>query len=52
MKKSAIVTGGAAGIGRAIASQLARECWNVAVMDITEPKDALDNGVLFLHADV
>jgi len=41
--KSALVTGGARGIGNAISVKLAEEGYAVAVMDVIEEKDVLDN---------
>ena len=49
--KLALVTGGAKGIGRAIASRLLDDGMEVAVMDCTEPP-ALDSKVRFFKGDV
>lgn len=35
-RRNAIVTGGASGLGRAIARRLARDGWNIAICDINE----------------
>jgi NAD(P)-dependent dehydrogenase (short-subunit alcohol dehydrogenase family) len=37
-RKNAIVTGGASGLGRAIAVRLAKEGWNIAVADINDAR--------------
>jgi len=49
--KLALVTGGAKGIGRAIASRLLDDGMEVAVVDCTEPS-ALDSRVRFFKGDV
>ena len=49
--KLALVTGGAKGIGRSIASRLLDDGMDVAVMDCTEPS-ALDSRVRFFKGDV
>ena len=49
--KLALVTGGAKGIGRSIASRLLNDGMDVAVMDCTEPS-ALDSKVRFFKGDV
>lgn len=49
--KLALVTGGAKGIGRSIASRLLEDGMDVAVMDCTEPS-ALDSRVRFFKGDV
>lgn len=38
MRKVAVITGGASGIGKAVADQLARESWNVIIGDISFPQ--------------
>jgi NAD(P)-dependent dehydrogenase (short-subunit alcohol dehydrogenase family) len=49
--KLALVTGGAKGIGRAIASRLLDDDMEVAVVDCTEPS-ALDSRIRFFNGDV
>jgi len=51
MKKTVLVTGGARGIGRAIASNLAGE-YNVAIVWRTTRPDALPEGGLAIQADL
>ena len=48
----ALVTGGANGIGLAISKTLLDEGWNVAVVDLKEPKASLDESALFIEGDV
>ena len=53
--RSAIVTGGASGIGAAIVRGFVREGANVAFLDIQEGSGraiAAENGALFLHCDL
>lgn len=50
-RRTAIVTGGTRGIGKAIVDQLLEADWNVAVLDIEEPKALLPNQ-LFVRCDV
>ncbi|MCF7817490.1 MAG: SDR family oxidoreductase [Kiritimatiellales bacterium] len=52
MNRTALVTGGAHGIGRTIAELLLRDGWNVAVLDVAEPETSFDNRVLFIRGDV
>ena len=49
--KLALVTGGAKGIGRSIASRLLEDGMDVAVVDCTEPS-ALDSRIRFFKGDV
>ncbi|MEA3191886.1 MAG: hypothetical protein QOD26_219 [Betaproteobacteria bacterium] len=51
VQKTAIVTGGAQGIGRAIASLLAERGYRVAIADLKAPPGAR-NGMLFVRTDV
>ncbi len=51
MKKTALVTGGARGIGRAIAAQLARD-YNVAVVWNTTRPDAIPEGGFAIQANL
>lgn len=48
----AVVTGGTGGIGRAICARLAKEGAHVYAADISEPKEALLEGVAFVKHDV
>lgn len=43
MAKTAIVTGGSRGIGYGIAKQLGSEGYNIAILDVNDPKDYQDN---------
>ena len=43
MKKTAIVTGGSRGIGFGIAKKLGSEGYNLAILDINDPKEYADN---------
>jgi len=52
MNKTALITGGSGGIGRAIANHLSSEGWKVAIMDVREPDEELETGLLFLTGDV
>ena len=40
MKKTAIITGGRRGIGRAIAARLSRDGFNVAINGVTEQRES------------
>ena len=51
--KTVVVTGGAMGIGEAIAADLKGCGANVAVFDVSEPKDYKeDEHTLFIKADI
>jgi NAD(P)-dependent dehydrogenase (short-subunit alcohol dehydrogenase family) len=50
--RSALVTGGAAGIGRATATRLAAEGATVTILDAVAPSSGLPDGVLGLVGDV
>jgi NAD(P)-dependent dehydrogenase (short-subunit alcohol dehydrogenase family) len=52
MKKAALVTGGARGIGLAIAKRLSEDGFNVAVVDTRESKDIEETGALFIQGDI
>lgn len=58
MRQSAVVTGGASGIGLAVAERLLDDGWPVAILDadaeaLTRAEDALaDENAIFLAADV
>ncbi len=43
MKKTAIVTGGSRGIGFGVARQLGLDGYNVAILDVNDPKDYQEN---------
>ncbi|MGW9402701.1 SDR family NAD(P)-dependent oxidoreductase [Arthrobacter sp. NPDC055585] len=50
--RTAVVTGGAGGLGRAIADRFAAEGANVAVLDIKEPDSAPAPELQFLRCDI
>ena len=51
--KTAIVTGGAQGIGKAAAMRLKADGWRVVVFDLDDEALAeLDDDILALHVDV
>jgi len=50
--RSALVTGGAAGIGMATAARLAADGATVTILDAVAPSSDLPNGVLGLVGDV
>lgn len=52
MKPTALITGGSQGIGRAIARKLLLDGWNIAILDISEPEEALSEDALFIAGDV
>ncbi|MEO9611668.1 MAG: SDR family oxidoreductase [Nitratireductor sp.] len=58
MRHAAVVTGGASGIGLAVAGRLLEDGWPVAIVDasrdaLADAEDALaDEGALFLEADI
>ncbi|MEP9370975.1 SDR family NAD(P)-dependent oxidoreductase [Mesorhizobium sp. KR1-2] len=58
MKQSAVVTGGASGIGMAIARRLLDDGWPVAIIDVDEQalmaaeEEFADDNAIFLQADV
>src|SRR6185312_8365023 len=58
MKQSAVVTGGASGIGMAIARRLLDDGWPVAIIDVDEQAlmaaedEFADDNAIFLQADV
>ncbi|QDZ01066.1 SDR family oxidoreductase [Nitratireductor mangrovi] len=58
MRHAAVVTGGASGIGLAVAGRLLEDGWPVAVLDadreaLADAEDALEGeGALFLEADI
>ncbi len=49
-----VVTGGSRGIGEAISRRLRRDGYTVAVLDLAEPSQLMDEGVVecFIHTDV
>jgi NAD(P)-dependent dehydrogenase (short-subunit alcohol dehydrogenase family) len=49
---AALVTGGANGIGRAIAEGLLMDGWKVALLDIAEPETPLEGPAFFIRGDV
>jgi NAD(P)-dependent dehydrogenase (short-subunit alcohol dehydrogenase family) len=51
-QKTALVTGGAQGIGRAIAGLLASRGYRVAIADLRAPAGRLGAGLFFLRTDV
>lgn len=52
MNRAALVTGGARGIGRAIADELLRDGWNVGILDLVEPEIPFGDGSLSIRGDV
>lgn len=50
--RTALVTGGARGIGAAIVQALLEIDWNVVVLDIEPPETPKQDALLFVHGDV